>query len=464
MVATAKEMREQRATLKKESDTFAETILAADRVMTAEERTKSDDFKNRIDLLDERITLRESIEREAPPGTGKRNAPGRSDIDHKPEDDKPEGEQRSLRIEGMYGSGPLAGFPVAVHGSLEKAREAAYRSGMWIRARQFRDRRAMKWIREHGVETREERALNEGVNTAGGALVPTQFDASIIYLRELYGVFRQNMSVFPMSSDTAVIPRTTGFTSATWGTGGSENQTLAESEPTFNNVQLTAKKLGMQVRWSSELGEDSVIALANFLAQDIARGFAKAEDEAAFNGDGTSTYGGIRGIRDILKAGQSLAGAVDAASGNDTFAEYTATDLVSAMAKLPQFALANAKWWGSQVAFALTFSRLAAAAGGNTIQTISGAFSPAYLGFPIQISQVWPVSVSDISDTAVIGYGDINLACTFGERRGLRMFTSEHRYAELDQLAMFCTERVDIVWHDYGDGTTAGPFVTLVAE
>jgi HK97 family phage major capsid protein len=46
------------------------------------------------------------------------------------------------------------------------------------------------------------RAMSEGVNESGGFLVPEEFGNDLIDLREIYGVFRRNAKMVPMSSDT----------------------------------------------------------------------------------------------------------------------------------------------------------------------------------------------------------------------------------------------------------------------
>jgi HK97 family phage major capsid protein len=120
-----------------------------------------------------------------------------------------------------------------------------------------------------------------------------------------------------------------------------------------SQVQLVAKKLGALSRMSTELAEDAVISIADDLAQEMGYAFAVAEDAAGWTGDGTSTYGGITGVKTklggVIGSGQ-FAGAVDGASGHDTFAEIDANDLANVMAKLPKYAETNAKWYCSQPA------------------------------------------------------------------------------------------------------------------
>ena len=61
-------------------------------------------------------------------------------------------------------------------------------------------------------------------------------------------------------------------------------------------------------------------------------------------------------------------------------------------------------------------------------------------------------------------FGDIAMAATFGDRRGMTVARStEYKFAE-DQIAIKATERFDINIHDIGDTTNAGPVVALMGE
>jgi hypothetical protein len=57
---------------------------------------------------------------------------------------------------------------------------------------------------------------------------------------------------------------------------------------------------------STELAEDAVISIADDLAQEMGYAFAVAEDAAGWTGDGTSTYGGISGVKTKLAARHRL--------------------------------------------------------------------------------------------------------------------------------------------------------------
>ena len=62
----------------------------------------------------------------------------------------------------------------------------------------------------------------------------------------------------------------------------------------------------------------------------------------------------------------------------------------------------------------------------------------------------------------MLAVGDLSLAATLASRRDVTIATALTRYQDLDQIGIRGTERIDIVNHDLGDGSTAGPIVGLV--
>jgi HK97 family phage major capsid protein len=335
---------------------------------------------------------------------------------------------------------------------------SAYKSGQWIRANVYGNSSAARWCRENGMDV-ETRAHSENVNTLGGAVVPNEFSQTIIDLREEYGVFRQNARVVPMSRDTMTMARRTGGLTAYWS---AENTAITESTKAWNNVNLVAKKLGVYALIPSELNEDAIINMADDLAREAAWAFAKKEDETGFIGDGTATYNGVLGLTKALESNASLIGNYAAASTHDTFAEVDAADLTGLMGILPQYAMPNAKFYCSQLCYSTVFQRLALTAGGNTIQSISGAYQPSFMGYPIVVSQVLPSSASTINGTTMLLFGDLSAAATMGDRREFTFAqSSDYKFAE-DQIAVKATERIDINVHDFGDTSVAGPIVALI--
>jgi HK97 family phage major capsid protein len=347
------------------------------------------------------------------------------------------------------------------------AEERAYRFGQFALAALWGNEKAFAWCRENGIML--QRAQSEGVNSAGGFLVPEEFSMEIIDLRDQYGLFRRLCQVVPMGRDTMTVPRRTGGLTA-YAVG--EGTAITASQGTWDQVRLTANKWGVLTLMSSELDEDAAVNVGDLLVGEMGYAFAISEDTAGFSGDGTSTYHGIRGFLQLFGADQisagasTLAGALDAAAGHDTFGEIDSTDITNLMGKLPQYAylMGDPSFYCSQLAWATVFQRLIASAGGISKSDITGKVEYQYLGFPVEISPSMPAVTTDLSDKPMILFGDIGLAATFGNRRGMAVARStEYKFAE-DQIAIKATERFDISVHDIGTTTVAGPVVALIGE
>lgn len=349
---------------------------------------------------------------------------------------------------GMPAHRPLRAFRNA-------GEDVAYRSGQWCLA-QMGVRSAQTWCNENNVRT-----MTEGVFSKGGALVPEEMEQVIIDLREEYGSARQLSAMRAMRSDTLSVPRRAGDVTAYFVGEGVEP---TASDTTYDMINLVAKKLGSETRVSSELLEDSPFDVAQDVADNLARVFAEKEDDCWINGDGTSTYGGIYGLAAKVIDGNHAASAIDGASGIDTFAEVTVAELQSLMGALPIYAQMNANWLTSNQGWANVFQRLAEVTGGATMGERAGVRVNQYAGYDIHMSQKAPTSTGDLSNVLMLALGDFTKAVSFGDRRGIEVRFAMERYIELDLVGVFGFERFDIVWHDLGDASTAGPVVCLIGE
>lgn len=336
-----------------------------------------------------------------------------------------------------------------------EADSSAYRCGMWLRGC-FGDENAKRWFNDYG-----RRAMGEGTFTKGGAVVPYEMANAIVNLQDQYGTARQFCNVWTMSSDTLSIPRRTSGATTYYV---SENSEITESDAAFDQITLVAKKLAALTKFSTEVAEDAVIDLAGFLADEFARRFSEAEDSALFNGDGTSSYGGIAGLRHKF-ANDGLAGALDATAGDDEFSELIAGDLDRMIAAVPQYALNGATWFVSPVANALVLQSIARAAGGVDMIETGNTRIAQFGGFPIHVTPAMPNnSTATYDGAAMILFGNMQQAVSMGVRRDMHIKVLDQRYAEYDQIGVQATERFDIVCHDLGDDTTAGPLVALLGN
>src|SRR6476660_9144066 len=219
-----------------------------------------------------------------------------------------------------------------------KSNDAAFRFGCWFAATQG-NQKAAQFCEENGIVIR---AASEGINTAGGLLVPTEFLSVLYSVLELRGVIRATADVQPIGRDVASNTKVlTGLSTYFVGEGTAPTA----SQPVLTALNLVAKKLAIYTIASSELEEDALIDVGDMLMTVAANALALKEDDCAFNGDGTSTYGGISGITTLLLDGNHAAGKVTAASGHYTFAEIDGADLANLIGKLPAYCLAHSGWF-----------------------------------------------------------------------------------------------------------------------
>lgn len=337
------------------------------------------------------------------------------------------------------------------------AEKRAFAFGMWTLANiKGEGSRAAQWCKLNGFPL--VKTHTEGTDTAGGHTVPEQFLGDLINLVNTFGVFRRFARVIPMTSETFRQPRVSGRLTAYFV---SENSTGTTSDATFDAISLTAKKLAVNTSLSSELNEDTASSLGDWLASDIARAFAYTEDDCGFNGDGTSTYGSITGVRSKLSTlnGVDDGGGLVLGTGN-AYSELTAADYSAVVGRTPTYALNGAGWFVSPTVFN-HMQRVAYASGGVTANELKGGdLRPVFLGYPVNLVEVMPSTAGNSQICAL--FGNLSLAATFGDRRMPTIFTSEHVYATQDAIYVRGTERFDINVHDVGTSSVAGPVVGLI--
>jgi HK97 family phage major capsid protein len=116
--------------------------------------------------------------------------------------------------------------------------------------------------------------------------MPTQFMGDVVELVYEYGVARQLATVFPMGNASIKLPKL--GTDSTFGLLAASG-TVAEKSPTVTFVTMTAEKFGGMVRLPSEIDEDSVVAMGQFLARYGARQLAYVEDYQVFRSTGAGS-------------------------------------------------------------------------------------------------------------------------------------------------------------------------------
>jgi len=299
--------------------------------------------------------------------------------------------------------------------------------------------------------------------------IPDEFSSDIIDLKEQRGVVRQLFEPVSMSRDTLTQPRrVTGMTTYAKGEGAAGT----ESNMTMDDVRLVAETFITLGRINKEANEDNAINFGDVLAREIAYSQADKEDEAGFNGDGTSTYGGVHGARLRLQnfdnGGTDSIGLVTQGTGT-TWGAITIGDFDSVVGILPEFGDGPDTTWVCHRTFFYTVMHpLILALGG--VSALEGSQGdrrprPIFLGYPVTFSQVFP-KVTAVTTVSCL-LGDFSMGAMFGDRRDLAVEFDDTVYVngqsvwEREQVAVKGTSRWDINVHSVGDATNAGAIVGL---
>lgn len=304
-----------------------------------------------------------------------------------------------------------------------------------------------------------EKAASSVNPATGGVLVPDEYRSFLIYLTENYGVARRMCMVMPMASDTLTLPRLTGrFTFAFSG----ENTAATDSELPTDAVQLVAKKVIGLAKIPNELMDDSAISVADMYAKGFAEGLAYTEDNCFVNGDGTSTYGGIRGLADRATNTAAIG------SSHSSWSTLDETDIVTTLSQAENIRDNNVSILCSRQFFWQVLKRIATGSGRggiNEFLTVRGTGGPAdaqWYGYPVYFSQVMPTATA--SGQKCMYAGDFSAGAMFGDRKSLTITSSGDRYFDADQVALRAIARFDINIHGDGRGSTYGPIVGLITD
>lgn len=142
--------------------------------------------------------------------------------------------------------------------------------------------------RLYGTGSPQVRALQQSSFTAGGALIPENFVASefIEALRAESAFRRAGPRQVTLTNGSFTTPRLTGSTSV--GYIGTEGDNLSTSEPTFGELKLVEKKVGVVVPFSNDLRRNASLDAMRVVTEDLVRTVAIDEDTQCFNGSGLS--------------------------------------------------------------------------------------------------------------------------------------------------------------------------------
>ncbi len=266
--------------------------------------------------------------------------------------------------------------------------------------------------------------LSESVDADGGYLVPEEFEHQIITGLDEANVIRSLAKVITTRHDRK-IPISVGHSVATWT---AENAAYTESNPTFGQKQIDAFKLTDLVRVSMELLQDSEFDLESYIAEEFARAFGIAEEQAFCVGTGTNQPTGI------FTANGGTVG-VTAAAVN----AITVDEVIDLIYSLKSPYRKNAKFLMNDATIPL-LRKLKDNNGTYLWQPSVQAGQPdKLLGFEIYTS---PYAPTVAAGAFAIAFGDFK-NYWIGDRMGRTVQRLNELYATNGQIGYVATERVD---------------------
>ena len=132
--------------------------------------------------------------------------------------------------------------------------------------------------------------LSVGTDAQGGYLVPDEYERKLIEGLQDVNIMRRLANTIHTSNGDRIIPIVASRGSANWMTEGA---TFTESDVTFDQITLSAYKLGTAIKITDELLTDSVFNMDSFIADEFSRRVGAAEEEAFISGDGSGKPSGV---------------------------------------------------------------------------------------------------------------------------------------------------------------------------
>lgn len=273
----------------------------------------------------------------------------------------------------------------------------------------------------------EKRALSEGTDSAGGFTVPTPLAGRFIDLmRARSHVFAAGAQTVELPSETLGIARVASDPVPAWR---NEAASLAESDPSLGKLTFTSRSLGVLVKVSRELLQDSANIDA-ILERVFAASFAAELDRTVLFGTGTAPQ--PRGIANTVGVHE-----IDMGTNGAALTGYG--QLLSAMQKLEE---SNSEAPTGFIMAPREKYKLA----GLTDSTGQPLVAPGLVSaVPFYATSKVPTDETHgtATDASRIITGDFRQAFV-GVRQDLRIEVLRERYADTLQMGFIAFARFDV--------------------
>lgn len=269
------------------------------------------------------------------------------------------------------------------------------------------DRRSLKTI--HGERAK---TMNEGTGSAGGYLVPVEFEQLIVKFMSPYNAIRRNSTVIPMGSKTKELTALSGEPTVTV-----ENELTAPTPSglTFGKPVLTAKKYICIADWSMEVAEDSAFDMVSLVAERIARAVSKKEEEQFINGVASGSEG-------LLKVTGVTAKALISGTAFTSITWEDLAAMIVALSEVDEAEAETGKFYMSMSVYNVLRTLKASTAGTFFLPIAPSQQAPAIAwGKEIEITNQMPKVSETAVSTKFVVFGDLSKHAFIGDRTGIKM-------------------------------------------
>lgn len=277
-----------------------------------------------------------------------------------------------------------------------------------------------------GVPYEVRNALEVGVDSEGGYLVPDEFEHTLIQALRTENIIRDHAHVFQTNSGSHKIPVVTTKGTASWV---DEEGAIPEGDDAFGQQTIGAHKVGTIIKVSEELLNDAAFDLEGYFASEFARRIGDKEEEAFFTGDGTGKPLGV-----LATAGGAEVG-VTAASAT----AVTADEIINLFYSLDAPYRKNAIWILNDATIAAV-RKLKNNSGDYLWQpALHEGGHETLLGKRIYTSPFMPEMKA--GNKAIL-FGNFQYYW-IGDRQGITFRRLNERYADTGQVGFLATKRLD---------------------
>ena len=317
-----------------------------------------------------------------------------------------------------------------------------------------------KFLREgllsviNGSESKEFAAVKKEMTTGSsttpyaGYITDDFLSAEIRHLQVEYGVAAREFTTVSFMQSSYKANNLATDVSVFWV---DEAGSISSTQAVLGQETLELKKLAAIITLTRELLQEQEIDFVSFLGSRVAEGFAKAEDEAFFKGDGTSTYGSFTGLLENSNVNE-----VTMDSGDTAFTDITAEIFIDMIDATPQGALANAKFYMHRSILNLVRKLREDAVsagdgkGGFLYQMPSEGRQGNIWGYPVVEVEAMPTKGDTAAATSFVLFGDLRKATIRGIRGGITADRfnagSIRNVADNADINLITTDREAVRW------------------